>query len=216
MNWNKILNMFIGIFLILNLSILGVDNYIEKSKFTLSTERKAVLDKVLDEKNISIKDFLPTYYPKPILIMSSQSNKSGEIVENIMGNQTFEVEESALATTYASSDQILVFNQSIENEGITANEGVVSYEATTNKYMPKNFTEKEIIKVAKEFAKDITLSNNEFVVTARDLTKLSEGKYILELNEVYKDEVLFCSYVNVSVTKEGIIEAMSRRFNPIE
>ena len=67
MNWNKILSVFIVLFLIINLGLYTVRSIRDQRSYTLSSSRTQQLENMMRQKEVTMYDYLPEFYPKAIL-----------------------------------------------------------------------------------------------------------------------------------------------------
>lgn len=204
MNWNKIINIFIVIFMIINFGIYYVSDSRNEQKYTLSHEREDQLRDILYQKGFALYTHVPSNYPmKKIVIQSAQINKD-KIAEVIFDDETYTRTFGTESEKYESTKQTLLFLKGSQK-------GIISYSGINEAYVPKNFTREEVEKVGKAFAEDITLSEAEFELT---FSKAYDHYYVLEYNEIFKDQILFCNYVKLKVTEEGVSEARALRYVP--
>lgn len=204
MNWNKIINIFIIIFIIINAGIFYVRDVRNEQKYTLSPEREDQLRDILYQKGFALYTHVPSNYPmRKIVIQPAQINKD-KIADIIFDGEPYTRIFGADSEKYASDQQEILFLKGNQK-------GVLSYTGFNEKYKPKTFTKEEVEKAGKKFAEDITLSVPKLELT---FIKAYENYYVLEFNEIYKDEILFCNYVKLKVTKDGVEEAKAIRYEP--
>lgn len=204
MNWNKIINIFIILFLIINITIMYVDHYRNEKQYVLSEERKNQLREILYENNFALYTHIPDAFPmKKIIIYSPKNDQdkiAGRIFEDDVYSRTFHLNFEK----YYTEKEELQFLRGDQK-------GVILYFGTNENYIPKTNSKEDIEIVAKKFASDITLSVPKLKLT---LNMNFDDYYILEFNEVYKGNLLFCNYVRVKVSSKGIEEAVALRYPP--
>jgi hypothetical protein len=177
-----------------------------EQKYTLSHEREDQLRDILYQKGFALYTHVPSNYPmKKIVIQSAQINKD-KIAEVIFKDETYTRTFGTESEKYESNKQTLLFLKGSQK-------GIISYSGINEQYVPKDFTREEVEKVGKAFAEDITLSEAELELT---FSKAYDHYYVLEYNEIYKDQILFCNYVKLKVTEEGVNEARVLRYVPTD
>ena len=62
MNWNKIINIFIVIFIILNIIIFSTTKYIEHKRYSLSELRIEQLRDILKSNSYLLYDYIPDFF----------------------------------------------------------------------------------------------------------------------------------------------------------
>lgn len=206
MNWNKVLNVFILIFLMINIALFLYQGYYEEVRYTLSAEKEAQLSKVLNSNGISIYKLIPSFYPKSQLELKVPSDDRESIVERVLGTKvSSRIEANGLGERVFTDTESLVFY-------VGTQLGLIYYTGTDDKYRPKNMTLSEIESVASAFSKELFGEDVEMVITAE---KATEGGYRIEMNEKFKDSIIFQSYIKLLITQNGIEEALATRFEPI-
>lgn len=213
MNWNKILNLLILIFLFINILLAGISYIMKENKYTLSTERETQLREILYEKGITVYNYLPDNYPKKKLIVEAP-----KINKDILLNRIFDEGYSNIASGNTSKDSIQNRYVSDQHEIVFYSgnfEGIISYKGQNNKYIPKQFTKDEVIASAKKLAEDMMFSVSKLELT--DIKPYFDQElYVLEFNERYKEQLLFCNYLSIRISSDGMIEAIAKRYTPVE
>lgn len=204
MNWNKIINIFIVIFLIVNVTLFSTARYFENERYSLSEKRTEQLRDVLKRNGYVLYDYVPNYFPMPKIVFQPPEVDKTETIKQIFGSEVYLTSFSTRADQYGSEKQQLIFYKGDQK-------GVVSYKGTNEEYIPEEFTLEEVERVSQIFAEKITLSIPKLQLTYK---KLVDDYYILEYNEVYKGQLLFSSYVTMKVSKRGIEEAKMLRYIP--
>lgn len=199
------------VFLCINILLFAYQRFYEKNRYTLSADRVAQLNEYVNNEGGTIYYVIPSYYPKSQLELSAPSVDKEVVARRILGD----VQESRLENTTLAERR---FN---ENESLTfyggEQEGLVFYKSTKSSYIPKDMTINSIDKVANQYAKDLFGSEVDMEVTYRKSNQTEDaGGYFVELNEVYKDTIIFQSYIKMKISKEGIQEAIGIRYKPID
>ncbi|PKM93541.1 MAG: hypothetical protein CVU84_15295 [Firmicutes bacterium HGW-Firmicutes-1] len=206
MNWNKIMNIFIGFFLIMNICIFYISYNNNQQKHTLSPERTQQLREILYKNGFALYSHVPENFPmRKVVLHEPQINKE-MIAEVIFNGESFKTEFTAEAEKYTSNNQELKYLKGNQK-------GILSYTGTNDNYIPKTYTQKDIEEVGEKFAEDITLSVPNLELT---FSKVYDDYYVLEYNEVYKDEIIFCNYVKMKISSKGVEQANILRYAPVE
>lgn len=207
MNWNRVLNVLILIFLLLNVVLFVLKQKTDVEKYTLSSEREQQLRDILTtEKNIAVYDYLPAFYPKSRLELQTPQVDQEKIKEMFFeGDVKISMTENNAEKYYDGQQEIYFYKGD--------NKGVVFYKGTNKNYVPKNSSENAIIETAKKFANDIFLGKAKMVLTH---THTVDGEYIFLFNEQYRKQTLFCNYVTIRIDKNGVKEAQALRYKPLD
>ena len=206
MNWNKVLNMFILIFLAINISLFLFQGYYEERRYTLSADKEVQLSKVLNSNGISIYKLIPSFYQTARLELKIPADNKEFIVERVLGKKvSSRIEANGLGERFFTDQESLVFY-------VGEQLGLVYYSGVDEKYKPKNMTLSEVESVAKEFALELFGDEVKMVITAE---KATEGGYRIEMNEEYKDSIVLQSFIKMSITEDGIEEALAIRYEPL-
>lgn len=211
MNWSKLLTVMIMVFLVINILLFSYQRFYERNRYTLSKERESQLNSYVNSEGVVLYYVIPSYYPKSSLELNSPKMDKEAIAKRILGD----VQESRLEDTSLAERR---FN---ENESLTFyagdQEGVIFYKSTNSSYIPKDMTIGSVDAIAMRFAKDLFGSEVDMVVTYRKANDPgTEEGYLIELNEQFKDTIIFQTYVKLKITKEGIKEAIGIRYEPID
>lgn len=206
MDWDRIINVFIAIFLVINIAIFSLSKVIEHKRYTLSEERLVQLREILKENGYALYDHVPDFYPMQKMVLESPKPDKDKIKARIFDGDTYSTSFTANVESYLTPDQRLMFYKGDQK-------GLIRYTADSSRYVPKTFTREDVEKIAEEFVDDITLS-----IPKMELTYIVEYNdyFLLEYNEVYKEQILFCSYVKMKVTAQGVTEATALRYTPKE
>lgn len=204
MNWNRIINIFIVLFLIINIAIHYVIHYRNEQQYVLSEERKSQLREILYENGFALYTHVPDNFPMKKIILHSPQNDKDKIAKKIFEDESYTRTFLYNSENYTSNKQELQFLKGDQK-------GVILYSGTNENYIPKSSSKEDIEAAAKKFAKDITLSDPKLKLT---LSKKFDDYYILEYNEIYKGNIIFCNYVRIKASEKGIEEASVLRYAP--
>jgi len=210
MNWNRVINVFLLIFALLNIFLWRYQIQYEENRYTINQVRKDQLSTVLSNNGISSYVFLPEYYPTSQLELEAPSIDKNEISTSILGDDYtrglkdgMEVHESNLGsiTYYTDVKQSYIF-----------------YKGSGVKYLPKDLTSSAVDQVAKEFARDLFGKDVKMEITVRKNIKDSEEEagYQLEMNEIFRDKIIFQTFIKLRITRQGIMEALAVRYKPLD
>lgn len=211
MNWSKVLTVMILVFLSINVFLFGYQRFYERDRYTLSKEREAQLNSYVNQEGVVLYYVIPSYYPKSALELNVPKVEKEEIARRILGDmQESRLENTTLAERRFNDNESLTFYAGDQ-------QGLVFYKSTKSSYVPKDMTISNVDATAIRFAKDLFGSNTDMVVTYRKVNDAgSEEGYMVELNEQYKDTIIFQTYVKLQITKDGIVEAIGIRYEPID
>jgi hypothetical protein len=180
----------------------------DTNKHQISNARSKQLRTVLYENGISADDFLLDKTPMKMLDLYEPQVDRLSIVEAMLKEESYEIETGELTEKYKTTNQEITFYEGTYK-------GTVSYKGYNEKYTPSKFTKDEVIEVGKKFAADFTLNQMDFqLITIKH--EIYENYYILEFNGVYGEDILFCSYVRIKVTEEGVEEGKAEIYTPID
>lgn len=205
MNMGRVINIFILIFIILNLGLFYVNYKNTENAYDLSDERSAQLSRVLASNQMSYYGFLPKHYPRARLVVLEPENQEGALVEAMFGNEEHETDYSK-AHVHTFGNEELTFSQGTEK-------GLIFYGASEPEYVPTKYDKVGKAQAVSTFVNDISLGNDQFeLVDTRD----SKDFDVYYFNERFEEELMFCNEVVVKLTdKLGITEARMVRFVPL-
>lgn len=212
MNWNKVLNVFIIILVVVNLGLFGFDKYNEQFKYVLTNERVEQLTRVMNLKGVQYNGFLSgdvkNYYPMTSVELEAPSADKESIIKRILTDEVPEtrMESMPVRERVFTETQSLTFFYGEDR-------GVVYYEGSGSHYQPKDMTIEAVDIVAKAFAKD--MFGEDVVMTITD-RKMSNDSFRIEMNEVFNDRIIFQTSIQLQITSEGIKEATAVRYKPLE
>ncbi len=207
MNLQKMLNVFILIFLIVNVGLYFFIDWQDKDEYILSEERKDLLADVLDKENILLYKEPIDYYPRPELNVHQPVQLEKGLMEKMLGDDLGKMTIADESYAYEMGTEKLIFDHSNEKKP-------VFYSASEPTYVPKVYTKEGYDEIVKTFVEDFTLGEGQYVLT--DDRKLEdENAYIYYFNEQFEGELIFSNEVVVKVVeKSGITEARAIRYEP--
>ncbi len=210
LNWNKVLNVFIIIFLGFNLLLFMNQKNYESERYVMSDSRVRQMERVLNERGIGIYTYIPGYYPQTQLRLESPTLDKDNIIQRVLG----EVYESRLDNDYFAER---IFNEDQELTFYMGEQkGMMYYKLKdgAKAYAPEDLTDASIRKVILQFSEDLFGEETNMQPT---YWKEVDGEgYRIELNESYKGNLIFQSYIKLYITMNGIEEALAIRYKPIE
>ncbi len=213
MNWNKVINVFILIFIVVNMLLFAYQKSYESKKYTLPDEKNAQLQTTLNNKGIIIYDFNAKYYPMYQLQLNVPQNDKEQIVNNILiENYRIQIDPTTLGERVYTEDESLIFY-------VGEQEGYIYYNSENSHYIPEDMTIDNVYKVIDEFAKDLFGDDINMVVTHRtSIEDTSDRGYRIEMNEVFGSDnnVVFQSVIKLHITEKGIKEALAVRYIPVD
>lgn len=209
MNWNKVLTIFILLFLVINVGVFGYRELRKQRSYTLPGSRIRQLENVMKQKGVTMYAYLPDFYPKAKLELKNSEWKKEEILKTIFAEQEYRSEisyQGALADTYLNEEQTLSFYTGDYT-------GTLYYKGKNPRYVPDSLTLLAMESKAVLFAKDLVGKNQEFEVTHRQIV---DDGYLLEVNGLFRREHIFSSYFQIRINAEGIQEAIGRFYQPLD
>lgn len=208
MNWNKIISIFIVLFLGINLGIYAYREISNHNKYTLSNSRIYQLERVMKQKGVTMYAYLPDFYPKAKLELRNWEWKKDRILSKIFAGQAYRSEityEVALADTYKNESQVLSFYTGDYN-------GTLYYKGVNPDYVPDGLGLAAMESTAIGFVKDLVGENYQFEVTHR---KIRGEEYLLEVNGRFANQTIFSTYFQIQIGAGGIREAIGRFYEPV-
>ncbi len=210
LNWNKVLNVFIVIFLGFNLLLFANQKNYESERYVMSNNRVRQMEKVLNERGIGIYTYIPGYYPQTQLQLEAPTLDKEGIVQRVLGERVERhIDNDYFAERTYSESQELTFYMGEQK-------GLMYYKLKENgkAYVPEDLTDASVKKVIMQFSKD--LFGDEAKMEPTYWKDIDGEGYRIELNEQYKGNLVFQSYIKLYVTMNGIEEALAIRYKPIE
>jgi len=214
MNWNKVINILILLFALINITLFTYKISYENNRYSLPDERAMLVKKALDAKGILLYEFVPEYYPKRQIELEAPTLDKERIKKEILGNKVTITLDKTLGEKISNENESLTFYTG-------EREGYVFYKSENSSYVSKDLTISNIENIAIEFAADLYGEDVEMEVTYRkeieeDLDNGVSKGYRLELNERYKDDIILQTFIKLYITEEGIKEALAVRFKPVD
>lgn len=206
MNWDKMINSLIIIFLSINIGLFFFNSYKANEQYNISSERKEQLISILKDNNIELGCELPSNYPKSKVQLQTPIVNKKDILDTFFGEEHRLISVTNLYEKHYSNNREIYFYKG-------ENKGVITYVGKEVSYKPSSNTENSIIEAGEKFASDITLNSVNLTLTS---IKAYDKYYELEFNEKYKDNILFSNYVIVRMSEHGVLEARTIRYNPIK
>lgn len=197
MNFSRILNIFIILFLIANITLYGIYEYRSKEVYTLTSEKEMLLTEVLGENNMCIYCLLPNF--KPMKVMNVRKKK---IDENKIRKQTF----GDVKVTFKGLKQQYIY----KNETLTickgTKEGLIYYTNSYDKQIENNFNKSDIEKFGKDIIKKLT-TDDSLILTA--IGPGDDNKYYqLEYNDLFKGQTIFNNSASLIFYEDGKINGI--------
>jgi hypothetical protein len=211
MNWAKVKNILIIIFLILN-SILGYMNYQKRvAVYTLTKEQENNIKKLLYDNNIMVYTLLPEKSPpmrKLILVPKFiDGDEQTKLFRTIFGD----TENIAVTTiTTDQNEKQTVYSKGKAKIGFAP--GYVFYRADLSAEKDSVFTKEQSKKLADEFLEKLgyTVSKMQWQF------KEDNSSYIYTYYETYNGDILYNSYADLLITSKGIEKADIYRMKPVK
>lgn len=217
MNVQKMLNIFILLFVLINAVLYYVNDQQSSGAFQLTQSRQQQLIQILRDNDIEVEttQLLDTVYsPKRRLIIRGEVFNSSE--KDIRARLMSEDLDDLSDPKYSDNDHIhenvdgtirLTFHQGDEK-------GRIYYRATEPTYVPEDYTTASYDQLVNQFVQDVTLDNEGFELTDKRM-RMDEDFQIYYFNERYENELLFCNEVVVKLEEQvGITEAKAIRYEP--
>lgn len=210
MNWNRVLTVFIVIFIGINVVLYAYQGHYEKERYYLSQERMDQLTAFINQHEAKLYTFIPKHYPKNALKIEAPKVNKEEIYGRVLGKQVIRRlnEEGEHITNEVAS---LDFYSGEKK-------GMIYYSGGKASYIPDNLTHENVEKQVLQFAKDLYGEDITMEITnwKEDTDVNGNQGYRVELNENYHENIIFQNYIKCLVTQDGIIEALAIRYRPIE
>lgn len=207
MRWDKALNVLIGIFIFINITLAWI-NYEKLVKaYEVSDERVKTILSILEKENIKIEGKLPTMFSpqssiwiEPIEITSTMRDR---LVENVLGKN-----RDLITITKDNQDiqygrNTLVYGKGEEELRFYKESIVYTHKALEQ--TRGGLTEKEAFKYAKKFLERLKLE--EYLKEVK-IEAISESYgWDVTYYEVYKGLPIFDSFVKLKICEAGVFEA---------
>lgn len=202
MNFGRILNIFILLFIVINIVLAGLYEYKQQDKYTLSNERKELLREILGENDIAVYTLLPNFYRRRKINVEPVSINTDSYPQNFFKDgYTLKPLEKRYIKGYES---IIILDSK-----------KIAYEKVGQAVI-ENFNEDTVRKIGHELMGRLTMGKGKMVLTS-SLPSDDDTYYRLIFNDrVGGDDVLFMSYVELTIYKNGNIEGHSERYRVTE
>lgn len=210
MNWNRVLNVFILIFIGINIALYGYQNHYEKERYYLSQERMDQLTSFINQHEAKLYTFIPKHYPKSSLKIEAPKLNKEEVFERVLGSRV---------TRRLNEEGEHITNEIASLDFYSGErKGMIYYSGGGASYIPENLTHESVEKQVAQFAKDLYGDEVNMQITnwKEDVDVNGNPGYRVELNENYHENIVFQNYIKCLVTQDGIIEALAIRYRPIE
>ncbi|WP_341876185.1 two-component system regulatory protein YycI [Defluviitalea saccharophila] len=211
MNWAKVKNILIIIFLILN-GILGYMNYQKRvAAYTLTKEQETTIKKLLYENNIMVYTLLPGKYPPMRKLLLTPKSMDGEEQTKFF-KTIFEDHENIAVSTITSEQGEKQTVYSRGNEKVGFSTGHIFYRADLSSEKDIIFTKEQSKKAADAFLEKLgyTLSKLQWHF------KEENGSYKFTYYETYNGELVYNSYVDFLITSKGIEKVDIYKMKPVK
>lgn len=189
--------------------LYGYQNLYERQRYEISDARISQMSTVLNQNGIVLYSVTyPDFYPMSRLELEAPVVDKEAMNKRIFGDDIPEtrMENVPVRERLYTDDQSLTFYYGDQK-------GLVYYESTGNNYVPKDMSNASIDAVAKAFSKDLYGDSVDMQITYR---KTADNSYRIEMNEVYKERLIFESYIKMTITETGIEEALAIRYRGSE
>lgn len=214
MQIQKMLNVLILIFLLINIGVFFYLRYEDQSTYTMDQERIEQVRSVLEEEGILIyTTIIDNYHPMPRLAINEPEDMTNDAVMLFFDSEPswkfLEDEEKRYEEVGEDGNitAVLKINQRSER-------GRITYTDTMPEYVSEDFNsiiDNQVI--AKKFVKDITMEQGDYVMIEKKENK-DKAFYFFSFNEKFEGALLFCNEVRLKLEKNGISEAVAIRYVP--
>lgn len=213
MNWNKVQNIFIIIFLILNIC-LWYYNKLNEDSYELSKEQKTRLVNILEKNNIIVAEYFPKFKPMHQLKVSPyivDEKDERELVKSIFQDiNNIKISMPDEGKKYKKNNKVLYLFTKGKNEGI------ISYTDEGKENYIKQLTEEKALEEAQQFIKNkfSIFTNVEWKLTYKEKINHQQQAYIFQFNENYQGYLLNSSSIKLFINKKGVFYAEAKRAIP--
>lgn len=201
MDWNRVKSIFIYILIAINIGLLAL-NYKEGQKYTLTSEQEKAVYELLSNNNIGIyTNLIKKFSPMRQLAVTTP------VFDN----------DSIRSVFFDPNEEIKItvdFDQTVfksESKTVTLYGNVLVFECPNGTGTIENFTKKDSAEFAQSFINNLTFESKNNI----KLEKVSEYEngYLVEFNELYGKNSVFCSSREVYITEKGIISMRAEFYN---
>jgi regulatory protein YycI of two-component signal transduction system YycFG len=206
MNFGKILNIFIVLFLIVNILLFGIYGYKNKMNYSIKGEKEKLLIEVLNNNNVYVYCLLPEFHPKKRLRIEIKKVEEEKLKKSMFGNSETVYKRLPLELSYTKDNEKLVIYKG------GAKKGEIYY-INTDVMDEEDFDISFIQKLSKKLMNKLTIKENMILTSTQhdDYNKY----YQLEYNDKFKGQTIFSSYANFRFYKNGIVEGeVTNQYKP--
>ncbi|NLL70450.1 MAG: hypothetical protein GX238_04885 [Epulopiscium sp.] len=208
MNWMKVKNILIVLFLVLN-SVLGIYYYSKQYQtYTLSSDRMEQVQTILQHYQVEMKGkIVTTFYPMQKLRVELAKYEDKILLQGFFQDKQMVPYIESQGRRYIQGEEELWISR---QEGDMV--GSIIYTNPQGRGKVKSLSLEDVKEVGDEFVKAITGEKGKFRL---DRTERTEEGYHLEYREMYKGWLLFNSTIEVEVTKKGVVWGQRLRYQPM-
>lgn len=203
MNFGRILNIFIILFLIANIVLFFGYQYKKEQAYTITTEKEEQLKDILGNNNIYIYCLLPKYEPRSKLSVKLKE-VDDQLPSYLFGSL---YNYKPLPPEYSKDNETIIMVKGTK-------EGLISYTNSSAMNELGDFTKDKIEKFGNTLMNRLTMEKGNMRLTSSQPDD-DYNYYQLEYNDVYKKEIIFSNYVQLMIYKSGRVEGKSIRYEPI-
>ncbi|WP_304942478.1 hypothetical protein [Vallitalea guaymasensis] len=205
MNFGRILNIFIILFLVANVVLYGMYEYKSKKDYSITAEKEAQLRETLGENDIYIYCLLPDFRPRKRIEVKFRNIDEDKIRKQLFGNVT--VTYKNLDHRYTKENEDLIIYQGTKK-------GTVFYTNSYDNHLAENFDNSTIEKYSKDLMKKLTIEGNMNLTSYQPDDNYSY--YQIEYNDSYRDETIFSNTAVIIFYESGKVMArVKNRYEPI-
>ncbi|QUH29142.1 hypothetical protein [Vallitalea guaymasensis] len=205
MNFGRILNIFIILFLVANVVLYGMYEYKSKKDYSITAEKEAQLRETLGENDIYIYCLLPDFRPRKRIEVKFRNIDEDKIRKQLFGNVT--VTYKNLDHRYTKENEDLIIYQGTKK-------GTVFYTNSYDNHLAENFDNSTIEKYSKDLMKKLTIEGNMNLTSYQPDDNYSY--YQIEYNDSYRDETIFSNTAGIIFYESGKVMArVKNRYEPI-
>ncbi|GKX28678.1 hypothetical protein SH1V18_11580 [Vallitalea longa] len=197
MNFGRILNIFIILFLVANIILYGLYEHESKEDYTLTSEKEVLLREVLGENNMCVYCLLPEFRPMEVMEVKLRNIDENKIRKQIFGD--VKVTFKGLKQQYSYKNETLTICKGTK-------EGFIYYTNDYDKQVKENFNKSDIEDIGSELIKKLTTDNN-LVLTCSQPD--DDNKYFqLEYNDSFKGQTIFNNSASLIFYEDGKINGI--------
>lgn len=205
MNFGRILNIFIILFLVANVVLYGMYEYKSKKDYSITAEKEVQLRETLGENDIYIYCLLPDFRPRKRIEVKFRNIDEDKIRKQLFGNVT--VTYKNLDHRYTKENEDLIIYQGTKK-------GTVFYTNSYDNHLAENFDNSTIEKYSKDLMKKLTIEGNMNLTSYQPDDNYSY--YQIEYNDSYRDETIFSNTAVIIFYESGKVMArVKNRYEPI-